>query len=240
MPFGKRLDLIEAAKQLTTADKNRITLPVFTYLIEHPRGLILVDTGLCRGLSPEGVYDPKAAAAVLPSRMAPLLHPSVPKGMAIHEQLAAMGIRPEDLDYVLLTHLDVDHVAGLRHVSQAKHIVLPEYEYYWSCRAVYKTRQPQDLWIQFPMERPFYHGSPLGPNHWVIDLFGDESIQMVNVPGHTEGQAAIVIRNGGSFVLLTADAAFSSRNWQEMIVPGFGFAPDFQRKSLQGHLPRQL
>ena len=34
MPFGKRFDLIEAARQLTAADKNRITLPVFTYLID--------------------------------------------------------------------------------------------------------------------------------------------------------------------------------------------------------------
>ena len=221
VPFGKRLDLIEAAKQLTAADKNRITLPVFTYLIEHPQGLILVDTGWCREISPYGVYDPKAAAAVLPSQMAVLFHPFVPKGMAIHEQLAGMGIGPEDLDYVLLTHLDVDHV------------VLPEYEYYWSCRTVYKIRQPQELWIQYPMERPFYRGSSIGPNHWVIDLFGDESIQLVNVPGHTEGQAAIVIRNGRKFVLLAADAAFSPRNWQEMIVPGFGFARDFQRKSLR-------
>ena len=57
VPYGKRLDLIEAAKQLTAADKNRITLPVFTYLIEHPKGLILVDTGLCREISPQGVYD---------------------------------------------------------------------------------------------------------------------------------------------------------------------------------------
>ena len=90
VPFGKRLDLIEAAKQLTAADKNRITLPVFTYLIEHPQGLILVDTGWCREISPDGVYDPKAAAAVLPSQMAVLFHPFVPKGMAIHEQLAGM------------------------------------------------------------------------------------------------------------------------------------------------------
>ena len=222
VPFGKRLDLIEAAKQLTAADKNRITLPVFTYLIEHPKGLILVDTGWCREISPRGVYDHKAAAAVLPAQMAALFHPFVPKEMAIHEQLSGMGIQPEDLDYVLLTHLDVDHVSGLRHVNKAKHIVLPEYEYYWSCRTVYKTRQPQDLWIQYPMERPFYRGSPLGPNHWVIDLFGDESIQLVNV-----------IRNGKRFVLLTADAAFSPRNWQEMIVPGYGFARDFQRKSLR-------
>ena len=50
VPFGKRFDLIEAARQLTTADKCRITLPVFTYLIEHPKGLILVDTGWCRDI----------------------------------------------------------------------------------------------------------------------------------------------------------------------------------------------
>ena len=42
VPFGKRLDLLEAAKQITAADKNRITLPVFTYLIEHPKWLIRV------------------------------------------------------------------------------------------------------------------------------------------------------------------------------------------------------
>ena len=48
-------------------------------------------------------------------------------------------------------------------------------------------------------------GSPLGPNRWAIDLFGDESIQLVNVPGHTDGQAAIVVRNGGKFVLLAAE-----------------------------------
>ena len=56
---------------------------------------------------------------------------------------------------------------------------------------------------------------------------------MVNVPGHTDGQAAIIVRSGGRFVLLTADAAFSPRNWQEMIVPGFGFSRDFQKKSLR-------
>jgi glyoxylase-like metal-dependent hydrolase (beta-lactamase superfamily II) len=233
VPFGNRIDLRNTARQLMTADKNRVTLPVFTYLIEHPRGLILVDTGWCRDISPDGVYDPRAVADVLPPHLAALFHPTLPPGMAIHEQLAGMGIQPEDLDYVLLTHLDVDHMSGLRHVNRAKHIVLPEYEYYWSCRTVYKTRQPQNLWIQYPMERPFYRGSSLGPNHWVIDLFGDESVQMVNVPGHTEGQAAIVIRNGGRFVLLAADAAFSPRNWREMITPGFGFSRDMQLKSLR-------
>ena len=233
VPFGNRINLRNSARQLLTPDRDRVTLPVFAYLIEHPKGLILVDTGWCREISPDGMYDPKAVAGVLPSHLAALFRPVLPAGAAVHEQLAEMGTRPEDLDYVLLTHLDPDHVAGLRHVYRAKHVILPEYEYYWSCRAVYKARQPFDLWIQYSMERPFYRGWTQGPNRWVIDLFGDESIMMVNVPGHTEGQAAVLIRNGGRFVLLTADAAYTPRNWQEMITPGFGFSEGWQRKSLK-------
>ena len=98
---------------------------------------------------------------------------------------------------------------------------------------MYKTRQPWSLWCDQPIERLYYRGSPLGPNRWAIDLFGDESIQLVNVPGHTDGQAAIIVRSGGRFVLLAADAAYSPRNWQEMITPGFGFAREWQLKSLK-------
>ena len=222
VPLGSRFDLRDTARQLTSPDRSRVTLPVFCYLI-----------GWCREISPAGLYDPKAVSSVLPVRLAAFFHPVLPAGMAIHEQLARMGIQPEDLDYVLLTHLDPDHVSGLRHVSGAKHIILPEDEYFWSCRTVFKLRQPRNLWGDQPIERLYYRGSPLGPNRWAIDLFGDESIQLVNVPGHTDGQAAILIRNSGRFVLLAADAAYSPRNWQEMIPPGFGFAREWQRRSLR-------
>ena len=233
VPWGNAISLKNTARQLAAPDRERVTLPVCVYLIEHPRGLILVDTGWCREISPAGVYDPAAVRRVLPPHMAALFHPWLPEGMAVHEQLAARGIRPEDLDCVLLTHLDPDHVAGLRHVQGAKRILLPEDEYFWSCRTVYKARQPRSLWIDKPIERLFYRGSPLGPNRWAIDLFGDESVQLVNVPGHTDGQAAVLVRSGGRFVLLAADAAFSPRNWREGITPGFGFAEKWQRKSLR-------
>ena len=154
MPYGNSLDLKTRAKLLSAPEKDRITLPVNVYLIEHPKGLILVDTGWCRDISPAGEYDPKAARRVLSPALAALFHPLLPAGMAVHEQLAQMGIRPEDLEAVILTHLDPDHVAGLKHLSRAKRIILPEDEYFWSCRMVYKNRQPQKLWLDCPMERP--------------------------------------------------------------------------------------
>ena len=48
VPYGNSIDLKNTVKQLTAPDRNRITLPVCAYLIEHPKGLILVDTGPTR------------------------------------------------------------------------------------------------------------------------------------------------------------------------------------------------
>lgn len=233
VPYGGAISLRNTARQLAAPERARLTLPVFCYLVEHPHGLLLVDTGWCRAVSPRGVYDPAAARELLPGPLAAFYRPLLPSGEAIHEQLEARGLRPEDLDCVILTHLDPDHVAGLRHLKGARRIVLPEDEYFWSCRTVYKARQPRSLWGDAPIERLFYRGSALGPNRWVIDLFGDESVQLVNVPGHTDGQAAVLLRSGARFVLLTADAAFSPRNWQESIAPGYGFDHEQQLKSLR-------
>ncbi len=44
----------------------------------------------------------------------------IEKGAAINEQLSALGIRPADLDLVLLSHLDCDHANGLKLVADAK------------------------------------------------------------------------------------------------------------------------
>lgn len=233
VPFGNGISLKNSARQLAEPDRKRVTLPVFCYLIEHPYGLLLVDTGWCREISPRGDYDPEAAKALLPGYLAAFYRPRLPAGEAIHEQLAARGLHPEDLDCVILTHLDPDHVAGLRHLRGAKRVILPEDEYFWTCRTVYKARQPQSLWIGEPVERLYYRAAADAPNRWAVDLFGDGSLLLVNVPGHTDGQAAVLLRQGGKFALLTADAAFSPRNWREEITPGYGFDREQQLKSLR-------
>lgn len=234
VPCGNgKVNAGNAAAMIFAPVKSRVELPVFAYLIEHPKGRILIDTGWRREISPEGVYDADAVKKVLPAHLASFYHPILPKGEAIDEQLAAMGLCAGDIDCVVLTHLDPDHVAGLSLLKGAKRIVLPEDEYFWSCRAVYKLRQPWELWMDFPMERLFYRGSPLGSNRWAIDLLGDESVMLVNLPGHTDGLCGVLVRNGEKFVLLTSDAAFSRRNWEELIVPGFGFDAQRQMNALK-------
>ena len=89
-------------------------MPVSAFLIEQPDALVLVDTGWCREISPNGVYDAQTVRKVLPGHLAAFYRPWLPEGMAVHEQLEAMGIVPKGLDMVVLTHFDPDHVADAK------------------------------------------------------------------------------------------------------------------------------
>ena len=230
--FGGREGLASTLRQAAAPRSERIELPCYCYLIEHPKGLVLVDTGVGRAFSSTGVFDAKASAALIGKPLTAYLHPSVAPGESISEQLSSRGIKPTDLDLVLLTHLDADHVGGLHELHGAKRFLLPEDEYFWSCRTVHKLRQPRSLWMDMPLERFWYHGSPLGTNRWAYDLFGDESVMLINLPGHTDGLCAVMLRNGGRFVLLASDAALCRENLETQTPPGFYFDRQLGKKAL--------
>lgn len=230
--FGGSRGFAATVRHAVAPPSGRLFLPCFCYLIEHPKGLILVDTGIGRVFSPEGVYDAAAVKELLGVPFSAYLRPSVAPGQSILEQITARGLQPEDLDILLLTHLDADHVGGLHEVRGAKRILLPEDEYFWSCRMAYKIRQPQDLWIDMPIERFWYRGSALGTNRWAYDLFGDESVMCINLPGHTDGLCAVMIRNGKRFVILASDAAICRENLETRKAPGFCFDEKLEIKAL--------
>ena len=230
--FGRKNGFSASLRHAAAPSSRRLCLPCFCYLVEHPKGLILVDTGVGRVFSPNGVYDASAVRGLVGTPFAAYLRPSVGPRRSIGEQLAARGLRPEDLDLVLLTHLDADHVGGLHELHGAKRFLVPEDEYFWSCRTVYKLRQPQRLWLDMPLERFWYRGSPLGTNRWACDLFGDGSVMLINLPGHTDGLCAVLIRNGKRFVLLASDAALCRENIETLTPPGFCFDEKLTEKAL--------
>ncbi len=232
LPFGGDNCNLLKASGMTTPKEDWIWLPVSVYLIEHPKGLILVDTGWHRDMSPEGVYDKKAQVKSLGSRVLYNVNQGqIPLGEAVDEQLATMGIKPSDLDYVLLTHLDCDHANGLRAVKDAKHILVAVEELECARKNGF-IRYKKKWWEGVDMQTIEWNGTE-GPAGKSFDLFGDGSIKMINIPGHCDGLCAVKItREDGKYVLLFSDGGYATKSWKEMITSGVSLDKEMQRKSL--------
>ena len=233
LPFGGDNCNLLKASGMTTPKEDWIWLPVSVYLIEHPKGLILVDTGWHRDMSPEGVYDKAAQIKSLGSRVLYNVNQGqIPLGEAVDEQLATMGIKPADLDYVLLTHLDCDHANGLRAVRDAKHIIVAQEELDCARKNGF-IRYKKKWWEGVDLQTIEWNGTE-GPAQKSFDLFGDGSIKMINIPGHCDGLCAVKItREDGKYVLLFSDGGYATKSWKEMITSGVSLDKEMQRKSLQ-------
>ena len=232
LPFGGDNCNLLKASGMTTPKEDWIWLPVSVYLIEHPKGLILVDTGWHRDMSPEGVYDKAAQIKSLGSRVLYNVNQGqIPLGEAVDEQLEAMGIKPADLDYVLLTHLDCDHANGLRAVKDAKHIIVAQEELDCARKNGF-IRYKKKWWEGVDLQTIEWNGTE-GPAQKSFDLFGDGSIKMINIPGHCDGLCAVKItREDGRYVLLFSDGGYATKSWKEMITSGVSLDKEMQKKSL--------
>lgn len=66
VPYGGGVNLKNARRGVFDKAAERVELPVSAYLIEHPKGKVLIDTGWSREISPDGVYDAAAVKRQLP------------------------------------------------------------------------------------------------------------------------------------------------------------------------------
>ena len=205
-------------------------IPVSAYLIEHPKGLVLFDTGWSREIAPAGGIDPKAQARQMGRFLTKISAGRLPEGQSAKEQLLRLGYMPSDLDYVVLSHLDVDHVSGLRDVSEAKNLLVSRPELEAASRLKNRIRYWPDLWKGLPLQPFDFSDTGIGPFGKSYDLFDDGSVQLVDIAGHTQGLCGMLVSKGGKYVLMFADGGYSSRSWQEMILPGpYSDKPDLRR-----------
>ena len=87
-----------------------VEIPMRAWLIEHPDGLILVDTGQNARFNEPG-YLPRESLHVrrnLPGGCTP--------EQEVGPRMRALGFDPKDIRWTMLTHLHLDHDGGLEHV----------------------------------------------------------------------------------------------------------------------------
>ncbi|HCU6971290.1 N-acyl homoserine lactonase family protein [Staphylococcus aureus] len=212
LPFGYKNNPPLAWTGMFRSKKHQVKLPVSVYLIEHPKGLVLIDTGWH---TDNRKHQIKNLLFQYPVNKAEL-----PEGEAVHEQLFKLGYKSSDIDYILMSHMHCDHADGLRLVKDAKKILLSEQEHEAIIRD--KLHYLSHEWKGINLETFKFCESGIGPKKKSFDLFGDGTITMVWVPGHSKGLASTIIRNENSdrYVLLASDVGYAAKSWQEDILPG--------------------
>src|SRR5215813_7412173 len=91
---------------LQTGATGKITVPVAFFLIKHPKGNVLFDTGNNdKVISDPTYWGPLAQMLATPESRSP--------DVAIDVQLNKAGVKPSDINYVILGHMHLDHAGNV-------------------------------------------------------------------------------------------------------------------------------
>ncbi|HEX8654876.1 MAG TPA: N-acyl homoserine lactonase family protein [Allosphingosinicella sp.] len=170
------------------------------YLIRHADHYMLWDTGLTDAL----IGRPFSSAAQ-----------SLRLERSIVDQLRQIGVRPEQVEVIGISHWHFDHVGQAGRFPQARLLI---------------GQGDLDLLRATP---PVDEDSARGLAHWLTgggrvepvtrdhDVFGDGSVVMLTLPGHTPGHYALLVRLASGPVLLSGDTYHFTEQVANRGVPPF-------------------
>lgn len=167
------------------------SLPVSCVLLKHPQGNALFDTGC----SPEAAIDPEGRWGPLARAMVPDFQPQD----TVVGQLPLAGIAADDVDIVICSHLHPDHCGCNGYFKRATVIChARELELARSAEGLANGYLPAD----------WDHPNRFDTIDGDRDVFGDGSLTLIPMPGHTPGMtvAHVSLDRDGTF-LLASDAA---------------------------------
>jgi len=165
------------ARGVTTTD-----MSVTAYLIVHPRGTLLWDTGVIPDelIKPGGTTEARATVM-----------------KTLQSQLAEIGYKPSDITYLALSHNHYDHSANANNFAGSTWLVQKAER-----AAMFPDTPPQNPNNAAPRFSALKNSKTvlLDGDH---DVFGDGSVVIVATPGHTPGHQSLFVnlRRTGPVVL---------------------------------------
>jgi N-acyl homoserine lactone hydrolase len=176
------------------------------WLIRAGKNWVLWDTGV-----PQSALNDPKGWSTLPKLIVYHLDKT------ITSQLADVGLKVADINYVVVSHTHGDHIGNVALFPDSK-IVMQRAEHSW----IYSPDGTNDNVNQLKALARKLMGAPkdLQLIDGDTDLFGDGSITLISTPGHTPGSQSLLVhlKNSG-FIVLSGDVAHSERNFEKDIVP---------------------
>ena len=191
-------------------------LPIYTYLIEHDEGLILVDTGESARASAGGYF--------------PWWSPFFQLALDIHvkpedeigPRLRSMGIDPNrDLRMVVMTHLHHDHADGLSFFRNTDILVSREnYQVAQGVKGALLGSNPYHFPSWFEPLQIELTGQAVSSFDHTLPLTSDGSVFLVPTPGHMAGHSSVVVRTPKVSYFIAGDATYAEVLLKERVVDG--------------------
>ncbi|MBC8161488.1 MAG: N-acyl homoserine lactonase family protein [Roseiflexaceae bacterium] len=178
--------------------------PISAYLLELTSGYLLVDTGVNSAI----LRDPALLAAYYTGRN--WTPPIVQLAHELLPQLAQLGVNPQDITDVFLTHMHMDHTGNLRQFQHASiHVQRREHEYA-------TTAGHAPAWFDIDYDLPALRWA-LHDGDWTFA----PGVQALATYGHTPGhQSLLVTLPETGPVVLVGDVADLAENFAEQVLPG--------------------
>jgi glyoxylase-like metal-dependent hydrolase (beta-lactamase superfamily II) len=167
-------------------------MTVRSYLVVHPTGMLLCDTGI-----DDAIHGLEAGRQIMDA-----IAFRVPKTLGT--QLEAIGVPPSQVDYLALSHLHIDHLGNLAPFRDAT-VLLQQAEY----DAAYGP-DPEAASLD-PETYAALNRDRIRTVDGDHDVFGDGSVVLLALPGHTPGHQGLLVNlaNTGP-VLIAADTSYSA------------------------------
>lgn len=192
------------ARRYFSGDWAETTLPVHAFLVEHPDGLCLFDTGQTARAAKPGWF-PRWYPFFLLARF------ELEPGDEAAAQLERLGHEPDAVRVVVLSHLHTDHAGGLDAFGHADVVVArDEWERATGLGGRLRGYLPQ-RWPRGVRPRLVdLDGPALGPFAATHDLLGDGRLVLVPTPGHTPSHLGMLVRDDARTLLLAGDLAHTA------------------------------
>ena len=185
------------------------------YLVVHPKGTLMWDTGFADALAAE----PNGKQA------SPVFHIGLKKTLS--SQLKEIGVAPESITYLGISHMHFDHIGNVALFPGAT--VLMQKEEYASAFGPDAAKFGNDA-----KSYPTLGANPHQELSGDFDVFGDGSVVIKRMVGHTPGHQSLFLKLAKTGnIVLSGDLAHFTENWEQRRVPGFNFNKEQSQKSME-------